>query len=102
MADVVSDVVAAFVSKERQEIETQVFAQACLDDWFPEDVVEVFVLHHAVAASLQDCCAGKGEEFAECLLDLRDDDMDCLRVVTVEIGLDSLTQEGMAFWREKR
>ena len=65
VADIVSEIVAAFICEEREEVQAQVVPQARLDDWFSEDVVEVFVLHQAVATGLEDCCAGQPNTFVD-------------------------------------
>ena len=88
VADDVAGVLSSLVGEEREEVGLEVFAKRVLDPLFSEDVVEVLELHRRVASWLEWCAAGEREEFAQCLLELRDEDVDGFRVVTVEVGLD--------------
>lgn len=82
VADVVSDVLSSFVGEKGQKVESEVVAEGFFDCRFPEDVVEVFQLHQPVSARFERGDASEDEEFAECLFDLGDDDVDCFGIHT--------------------
>src|ERR1035437_6616723 len=97
VADDISDILSALVGKEREEICLEVFTQSLFDGLFSQYVIEVLELHRPVSSGLERHPSDKNKEFPECLLDLWNEDVDGLRVVTIEVGLDAFLYEWPSF-----